>query len=119
MRTPTSWPKFALEQASRLSPGRARAFLLLGGCAAETNSLSDAEVNYNRARVVAREIGGGHLHFCALHAKSANLYIPRGQFELAFAADQEAYRIALEHHCDEHMFYPLITIAWVCSQDGP
>lgn len=108
----------ALEHAPRPSPGRARAFLLLGGAAAETNSLSAAEEDYNRALATARAIGDGHLLFCALHALAANVYIPRGQFELALAADQEAYQVACENHRDEYLYYPLITIAWAYRLTG-
>lgn len=93
-------------------------FLLLGMCAAETNSLADAERFYRQAADMARELGYPLARFRALHNLASGVYLPRGRFELALTADEEAYRVAQLHDLREWLYFPLITIAWTCQLTG-
>ncbi len=97
---------------------RADALLLLGMCAAETDSLVEAESFFHRAADLGREIGYPRVRIRALHDLAAGVYIPRGQFDLALAADEEAQRMVRQHDCQELAGFPLITIAWACLLSG-
>ena len=103
----------ALTLAAPDAAARADALLMLGMCAAETRSFSEAEDHYLHAVDLAREIGQHLLHFRALHNLGTTVYMPRGQFDLALAASQEALRLARGHDLDEWLAYPLLTLAWV------
>lgn len=94
------------------------AFLLLGMCSAETNSLAGAERFFRQAGDMARELGYPLARFRALHNLASGVYLPRGQFELALTADQEAYQVAQLHDLREWLYFPLITIAWACQLTG-
>jgi len=97
---------------------RADALLLLGMCAAETDSLVEAESFFHRAADLGREIGYPRVRIRALHDLAAGVYIPRGQFDLALAADEEAQRMVRQHDCQDLARFPLITIAWACLLSG-
>jgi DNA-binding SARP family transcriptional activator len=100
------------------APARIEALLRLGACSAETSSLVEAEGHYWHAANLAREFGYPLLRFRALHNLAAGVYVPRGQFDLALAADEEAHRIASEQNFSEWLAYPSIIIAWVCLLTG-
>lgn len=108
----------ALTLAAPDAAARADALLMLGMCAAETRSFSEAEDHYLHAVDLAREIGQHLLHFRALHNLGTTVYMPRGQFDLALAASHEALRLAREQGLDEWLSYPLLTLAWVYQSLG-
>jgi len=109
-------------EALALTPPNAaahiEALLRLGACSAETDSLTEAEDYYWRAINLARESGYSLLRFRALHNLAAGVYMPRGQFDLALAADEEACRIASEQGFSEWLVHPLTLITWVCLLTG-
>lgn len=106
----------ALSEAG--SPTRPGALLLLGNCAAETDSLDDAVAFYWQAIDLAREVGDQEVRMTALHNLSAAIYLPRGQFDLALAADEQACQVARAHDLPERLYLPLITMAWVHQMTG-
>ncbi len=108
----------ALALAMEDAFARADALLLLGMCAAETNSLAEAEAFFHRAADLGRELGYPQVRIRALHNLAAGVYIPRGQFDLALAADEEAQRMVRQFDCQELAGFPLITIAWACLLSG-
>ena len=105
----------ALALAAPDAPIRADAWQVLGNCAAETSSLAEAEARYRQAADLAREIGHHRAHVAALHGLAAGVYLPRGQFDLALAADKEARAIAAKQARREWIVYPLITISMICQ----
>jgi DNA-binding SARP family transcriptional activator len=105
----------ALACASKNAPARVDALILLGNCAGETQPLSEAEAFFRRAVDVSREIGYPIGRMRALHGLGQGVYFQRGQFDLALAAEDEAYRIADEQHLADWLRYPLITTAWICQ----
>ena len=106
----------AEEALSHAAPrGRARAdgLRLLGDCAHEAGDLAAAERCYEEAIDLGRELGYHYvLHRC-LHSLSACVYIPRGQFQLALAADEESLRLALDLDMVEDAWLPMVTTGWV------
>jgi DNA-binding SARP family transcriptional activator len=103
----------ALSHAASVSPARADALLMLGMCAAETDDLAAGEDLYRSAIDLSRQLGCARTLFRGLHNLSAGVYMARGQFELALAADQEALRLAAEHSMPEMVWAPSLTIAWI------
>ena len=87
------------------------ALLLLGMCAGETNSLAECEEYYRSAANLAREIGHPLLFQRALHNLGSAVYLFRGQFDLAIAADSQALQICREKGYADWAMYPLITLA--------
>lgn len=85
----------ALRFADRI-PDSARAYNVLGGCAAETHDFATAEEMFRRCADVSRQIGFQEGLLLASHNLAEDVYIQRGQFQLALEAEQEAYRIGLE-----------------------
>lgn len=113
----------ALAQQSRTctlsdSPACAEALLILGNCAAETDALTDAETFYRDAADMSRMIGCHRTRARALHGLGQGVFMPRGQFDLALAADEEAYQIACQQDWREWMPYPLTTLAWIYQITG-
>ncbi|MBN1667317.1 MAG: tetratricopeptide repeat protein [Anaerolineales bacterium] len=108
----------ALTQAVQDSPARADALLMLGMCAADTESLTEAEEHYRNAADLAHETGQHLLRFRALHNLGTTVYMPRGQFDLALAASKEALRLARQHNLNDWLSYPLITLAWIYQYTG-
>lgn len=108
----------ALALAAPDSPVRADAWQVLGNCAAETGSLAEAETCYRGAADLAREIGYPRGQVAALHGLAAAVYLPRGQFDLALANDEESRRIALQEDRPEWLVYPLVSIALICQLIG-
>lgn len=103
----------ALACTAAVSRSRADALRILGSCAHERGDLSTAEDHYHRAIDLARQLGHHHALQSCLHSLSACVYIPRGQFELALAADEESLRLALDLNMVEVAWFPLVTIGWV------
>ncbi|MBC7227392.1 MAG: hypothetical protein H5T61_09170 [Thermoflexales bacterium] len=102
----------ALALAPLDSPYRAEALLRLGVCAAANFSLDEAETLLLQAADLSREVGCVQIRFRALHSLAAGIYIARGQFDLALAAETEALRIVCEEGLHEWVHFPLIVIAW-------
>jgi DNA-binding SARP family transcriptional activator len=105
----------ALALAAPDAPVRADAWQVLGNCASETNSLTEAETFYRQAADLAREIGYHRGQGAALHGLAAGVYLSRGQFDLALATDEEARAIASKQDRREWIVYPLITISMICQ----
>lgn len=103
----------ALIRAPRDSHVCADALLLLGMCATETNDLATGEEYYLRAIQLSRQLGYERALLRSLHNMAAAIYMPRGQFELALAADAEALRLAHDRRMPELAPSPLIMMAWV------
>jgi DNA-binding SARP family transcriptional activator len=91
----------------------ADALRIMGSCAHETGDLAAAEEFYHRAIDVARSQGYYQVLQSCLHSLSACVYLPRGQFELALAADEEALRLALELDIQEVAWFPLEIMGWI------
>jgi DNA-binding SARP family transcriptional activator len=89
----------------------AEALLLLGMCALETNSLAECEQYYRSAADLAREIGNKLLFQRALHNLGSAVYLFRGQFDLAIAADSQSLQICREMGYRDWAMFPLITLA--------
>ena len=91
----------------------AEALRILGNCTHEAGNLAAAEGYYHRAIDIARSQGyRGVLQSC-LHSLSACVYLPRGQFELALAADEEALRLVLELGLRDLAWFPLEIMGWI------
>jgi tetratricopeptide (TPR) repeat protein len=103
----------ALSHAASDSAACADALLMLGMCATETDDLAAGEALYHRTIDLSRQLGSARTLFRGLHNLSAGVYMPRGQFELALAADEEALHLATEHGMPELAWAPSLTIAWV------
>jgi DNA-binding SARP family transcriptional activator len=104
--------------AARDAPSRADAFQVLANCATEIGSLAEAEAHYRSAADLAREIGYHRAQAAALHGLAAGVYLPRGQFDLALAADQEVRSIASQHGQQDWLACPLITISMIYQLIG-
>ncbi len=110
--------KEALTHASTGAPVCADAWLIQGNCAAETVSLTDAEAFYHRAADLSRETGYALVRMRALHCLGQGVYMPRGQFDLALAANNEALRIVKKEDLHEWIYFPLVTLAWIHQLTG-
>jgi len=103
----------AVGHAPSESPVRADALLMLGLCYAETDDPAAAETVYHQAIDLSRQLGYHRALLRALHNLSAGVYIPRGQFDLALAADKEALYLAKEQDLPEIAWAPLASMGWV------
>lgn len=108
----------ALALAGPESRARAEALLNLNICAAETNDLDTAEEYTLQAVDLSRQIGHHRVLVRGLHALSCGIYMPRGQFSLSLAADEEALNIALARGLPELAWGPLLTMSYVCWLTG-
>ncbi len=100
------------------APTRADAYQVLANCAAETDSLAEAEAYYRSAADLAREIGYHRAQVAAMHGLAAGVYLPRGQFDLALAADEEARSIASKQAQRNWLIGPLALISMICQVTG-
>ena len=91
----------------------AEALRILGNCAHEAGDLPAADDFFHRAIDIARSQGYRRMLQSCLHSLSACVYQPRGQFELALAADQEALRLALELDLRDLVWFSLEMIGWI------
>lgn len=103
----------ALTLAGAESHGKAEALLNLSICANETNDLNAAEAYNLQAVDLGRQIGDDRILVRGLHSLSCGIYMPRGQFALSLAADEEAIHIARFRGLPELAWGPLLTISWV------
>ena len=85
----------ALTFADR-TPESVRAYIVLGGCAAETYDFAKAEQLFRRCAELSRQIGFQEGLLLALHNLAEDVYMQRGHFTLALETEQEAHRIGLE-----------------------
>ncbi len=83
------------------------ALIILGNCAAETHSLIEAEAFFHRAANLSRLIGYPLAQLRSLHGLGQGVYLPRGQFDLALAAEQEVWRIAQDEAWRSWRPFPL------------
>jgi tetratricopeptide (TPR) repeat protein len=102
-----------LNIAATDSTAYADALIIQGNCAAETHSLIEAEAFFHRAANLSRLIGYPLAQLRSLHGLGQGVYLPRGQFELALAAEQEVWRIAQDDAWHSWRPFPLTTTAWV------
>ena len=102
----------ALEHATPDSQARAEALRILGNCAHEAGELPAAETFFHQAIDIARSQGYQQMLQSCLHSLSACIYQPRGQFELALAADEEALRLAVELELHKLIWFPLARVGW-------
>jgi DNA-binding SARP family transcriptional activator len=96
----------------------AEALLLLGMCAGETYSLAECEQYYRQTGDLAREIGNQLLLMRALHNLGSAVYLFRGQFDLAIAADSQSLRLCHTHGFTDWAIFPLITLAIALQLTG-
>lgn len=108
----------ALATAPDRSLLRADAWQVLANCAAEVETPAAAEAYYRLAADIARETGHARAQVAALHGLAAAVYLPRGQFDLALAADAEARRLAEALGRSDWLVYPLITTAQAYQLTG-
>ena len=108
----------AVQVAAPNAPTRVVAYQALANCAAETDSLAEAETYYRSAADLAREIGYHWAQVAAMHGLAAGVYFPRGQFDLALAADEEARDIAAKQGQPRWLIGPLTTISMICQVTG-
>ncbi len=108
----------ALGVAPSRSPVRAEAWQVLGNCAADTEALAQAEAYYRTAADIARETGHHRAQVAALQGLAGGAYFPRGQFDLALAAANEARRLILEHAHLDLLLYPQTILALIYQVTG-
>ncbi len=103
----------ALALAGPESTARADALLDVGICAGETDDLAASEQFTQQAVDLSRQIGYDRVLVRGLHALSCGIYMPRGQFALSLAADEESLKIARSRGMPEMAWGPLLTMSWV------
>jgi DNA-binding SARP family transcriptional activator len=103
----------ALVLASPESQARAEALLNINICASETNDLDMGEKYLLQAIDLARQIGDERILVRGLHSISCSIYMPRGQFALSLAADEEAANIIRSCGLVELLWGPILTMSWV------
>jgi DNA-binding SARP family transcriptional activator len=108
----------ALSHAGPRTRARADAWRILGDCAHEAGDLESAEAFYQQAIDLGRQLGSSYVLLRCLHSLSACVYIPRGQFELALAADEESLRLARDLDMRDDLWLPLVTMGWVFRITG-
>jgi DNA-binding SARP family transcriptional activator len=102
----------ALVLAAPDAPARADALLQLGVCAGETDDLPASEEYFRQAVDLSRQIGYDRALLRGLHGLAAGIYMPRGQFTLSLAADEECLQIARRRGMPEMLWGPLTTMSW-------
>ena len=107
-----------VESADQRNSIRAQACLLLGQCAAETDDLPMSENYLHQTIELCRMSGEVDLLIHGLHSMSAGIYMPRGQYALALAADAEALALARANNTAGIVWAPLTTMSWVCFLSG-
>lgn len=91
----------ALPHAANDARARIKALLLSGLNAAETDDPAAAETYYHQAIDFSHQEGYDEALIRGLHNLVAGVYIPRGQFTLALALDEDAYRLAQKRQIPE------------------
>ena len=108
----------AVSLAAPDAPALAAAYQVLANCAAETGRLVEAEAYYRSAADLAREIGYHWAQAAAMHGLAAGVYLPRGRFDLALAADEEARGVAAKQGQPRWLIGPLVMISMLCQMTG-
>jgi DNA-binding SARP family transcriptional activator len=103
----------ALARSGVESHARAEALLNLGICAGETDDITALEKFTQQSVDLSRQIGYDRALVRGLHALSCGCYMPRGQFTLSLAVDEEALKIARTRGLQELTWGPLLTMSWV------
>lgn len=103
----------ALNLAGDEAPSRVDALLNLGICAGETNNLDTLEEYCAQAIDLSRQIGYQRALVRGLHMFACMIYMPRGQFVLALAIDEEALKIAQASGLLDLAWGPLLTMCYV------
>jgi DNA-binding SARP family transcriptional activator len=103
----------ALALAGGESSARAEALLNSGICAGETDDMPASEKFTQQAIDLSRQIGHDRVLVRGLHALACGIYMPRGQFALSLAVDEEALNIARARGLQELTWGPLLTMSWV------
>lgn len=103
----------ALHLASAESPSRVDALLNLGICAGETDDLATLEDCTQQAVDLSRQIGYDRALVRGLHTLACMVYMPRGQFALSLAMDEEAIKIIQTRHQPDLAWGPLLTMSYV------
>lgn len=107
------WAQRAVDLVSEDRPTRAEALLIRGICLSDLGELETTEASLLEAMELARESGARHTLQHCLHVLSAGVYIPRGNFELALAADHESLEMAEALGLEDQLWFPLVTLGWV------
>lgn len=102
-----------LRLASAESPSRVDALLNLGICAGETDDLATLEVCTQQAVDLSRQIGYDRALIRGLHTLACMVYMPRGQFALSLAMDEEAIKIIQTRRQPDLAWGPLLTMSYV------
>lgn len=105
--------RLALALAGAETPTRADALLDLGICAGETDDLASLEGFTAQAVDLSRQIGYPRALVRGLHTLACMVYMPRGQFSIAQAVDEEALRIAYSRGLADLAWGPLVTLSYV------
>ena len=96
----------------------AYAFYRLGCCAGETDSLGSPVPYFHRAIELCRAVGEKRILARCLHSLSAGVYMPRGQFALSLATDEETLQLLEESQQTDLLWGPYGTMSWVCLLSG-
>ncbi|MDX9953011.1 MAG: BTAD domain-containing putative transcriptional regulator [Anaerolineae bacterium] len=108
----------ALLMAPQESELRAEITLALGICAAETDDLAAAETFFQQTIDLARQLSIPRLMIRGLHCLAAGIHMPRGEFALAIAADEEAHHLTHLHRRPELLWSQLTNLSWTCWLTG-
>ena len=108
----------AQQYAAAESVEQVDALLLLGLNAAETDDPDSAEGYYHQAIDLARQQDYDEALIRGLHNLAVGVYIPRGQFDLALAVDEDAYRLAMTRQMPERAWSALAARGWVYWRRG-
>ena len=100
------------------SPARVDALLNLGICAGETDDLETLYAFTRQAVDLSRQIGYDRALVRGLHSLACTVYVPRGQFDLALAVDDEALHIAQKRDLAELTWGPLTTMSYAYWLQG-
>lgn len=108
----------AFLEAPQESELRTEIMVALGICAAETDDLTAAEDFFQQAIDLARQLSIPRLMIRGLHCLAAGIYVPRGEFALAIAADEEAHHLTHLHQRPELLWSQLTNLSWTCWVTG-
>ncbi|RLE19958.1 MAG: hypothetical protein DRJ65_19250 [Acidobacteria bacterium] len=97
---------------------RVDALMTHGICLSDLGRLEQTEKSLLRAMDLAREQGYKKALQKCLHVLSAGVYIPRGQFDLAIAADEESLQMAEDLESPDLRWLPLLTLGWTFWTTG-
>lgn len=112
------WAQRAVDLAVEDPATRAEALLTRGLCLSDLGRWKETDSSLQEAMALARESGSHHTLQRCLHVLSAGVYIPRGDFELALAADRESLEMAEELGLEDQFWFPLVTMGWVYFIQG-